>query len=144
MECNYCSGKCCRSGYQKNGLQRFYCVSCKRYQQISYRYKGCLATTNHQIKRLVCEGVGIRGIARVLSIGRQTVLNKVKGMAEAIKRPAVKMDVISIEVDELWTYIGRKNNEYWVAYAIDRKTRKVVDFVVGKRKKATLKKMIRR
>ena len=39
---------------------------------------------------------------------------------------------------------GRKDNEYWVAYAIDRRTGMVVDFVVGKRTKATLKELIER
>ena len=47
-------------------------------------------------------------------------------------------------MDELWTYINRKENEYWVAYTIDRRTRSVVDFIVGKRTKATLKELIDR
>ena len=57
------------------------------------------------------------------------------------------MDVPSkavFEVDELWTYLNRKDNEHWMAYAIDRRTRSVVDFVVGKRAKSTLKELIDR
>jgi insertion element IS1 protein InsB len=50
----------------------------------------------------------------------------------------------TFEVDELWTYIGRKDNEYWIAYALNRQTRQVVDFVIGKRTKATLKGLIDR
>jgi insertion element IS1 protein InsB len=46
------------------------------------------------------------------------------------------------EVDELWTYIARKDNEYWLAYALDRATGQVIDFVLGKRSKATLKILI--
>ena len=38
----------------------------------------------------------------------------------------------------MWTFIGRKANEHWVAYALD-KERNVVDFVVGKRSVATLR-----
>ena len=48
------------------------------------------------------------------------------------------------EVDELWTYIGRKDNEYWIAYALNRQTRQVGDFIIGKRTKKTLKELIDR
>jgi insertion element IS1 protein InsB len=47
-----------------------------------------------------------------------------------------------LEVDELWIYINQKDNEDWIAYAIDRHTRSVVNFVIGKRTKATLKELI--
>jgi insertion element IS1 protein InsB len=59
-----------------------------------------------------------------------------------ISKPAFLADQPTFEVDELWTYIGRKDNEYWLAYALDRTTRQVIDFVVGKRTKATLKVLI--
>jgi insertion element IS1 protein InsB len=44
------------------------------------------------------------------------------------------------EVDELWTYIGQKENEHWVAYALNQ-SKDVVDFVVGKRTLATLRQL---
>jgi len=50
----------------------------------------------------------------------------------------------AFEVDELWTYIGRKENECWIAYALNRQTRQVVDFIIGKRTKTTLKELIDR
>jgi IS1 family transposase len=83
-------------------------------------------------------------MARILGIARQTVLKRIQLTAKAIRRPVDKLDQVSLEVDELWTYINRKENEYWVAYAIDRRTRSVVDFAVGKRTKATLKELIDR
>ena len=39
------------------------------------------------------------------------------------------------EVDELWTYIGRKENEYWVAYTLNWQTRQVVDLLSGRGQK---------
>ena len=42
------------------------------------------------------------------------------------------------EVDELCTYIGNKGRKRWVAYALEKKTKKVVSFVVGTRTKKTL------
>ena len=131
MECNYCNRRCWRAGRQKKGIQRFYCATCKKYQQFYYQYKACAASTSCRIKALVRESVGVRGIARILGIARQTVFNKIRLIAEAIGRPGDRWGQVSLEVDELWTYFNRKENEYLVAYAIDRRTRSVVDFVVG-------------
>ena len=76
--------------------------------------------------------VGIRGIARVLEIGAGTVMRHIVRMANGIAKPTVLPDQRSVEVDELWTYIGRKESEHWVAYALDNE-QNVVDFVVGRR-----------
>ena len=65
---------------------------------------------------MVRESVGVRGIARILGIARQTVLKKIELTAKAIKRPVERLDQASLEVDELRTYINRKKNEYWGAY----------------------------
>ncbi|WP_188938378.1 IS1 family transposase [Puia dinghuensis] len=144
MDCVNCQGKCWRSGRQKNGSQRYYCPACRKFQQARYQYKAYSASTDSQIRSLVCESVCIRGIARVLGIARGTVLDRIRGLAAIITSPACQSDQISLEVDELWTYINRKDNEYWVAYAINRGNSVVVDFVVGKRTKATLKQLIDR
>ena len=55
---------------------------------------------------------GIRGISRVLKIATNTVLGRIKRIAEATSKPAISQGQPSFEVDELWTYIGRKENEY--------------------------------
>ncbi|WP_188928926.1 IS1 family transposase [Puia dinghuensis] len=144
MDCVNCQGKCWRSGRQKNGLQRYYCPTCRKYQQARYQYKAYSGSTDSQIKSLVRESVCIRGIARVLGIARGTVLDRIRGLAATIMRPASQPDQVSLEVDELWTYVSRKDNEYWVAYAINRGNSAVVDFVVGKRTKSTLKQLIDR
>src|SRR5258708_18622964 len=144
MECKYCSQRCRRSGRQKNGVQRYYCKGCLRYQQETYRYRACHGTMNGYSGSLSCESVGIRGIARVLRVATGTISTRIRIIAEKIGRPVVTDVRPTFEVDELWTYIGRKENEYWVAYALDRRTRQVVDFVIGKRTKRTLKELIDR
>jgi IS1 family transposase/transposase-like protein len=143
MECKYCGRQCRRSGRQKSGIQRYYCLVCRKYQQKDYSYQACWSTTNETIRSLVCEGVGIRGISRVLKIATNTVLERIRRIAESISRPPIPKDEPTFEVDELWTYLGRKENEYWLAYALDSKGR-VADFVIGKRTKATLRGLIDR
>jgi len=91
---------------------------------------------------LVCESVGIRGISRILRIATNTVIRRITKIAVAIPKPSIRQNQPAFEVEELWTYIGRKENEYWLAYALDKTTRQVMDFVIGKRTKATLKTLI--
>jgi insertion element IS1 protein InsB len=144
MDCKYCTRKCRRSGRQNNGTQRYYCMVCKKYQQKEYIYQACRGTANATITSLVRESVGIRGIARVLRIATNTVLKRIKTIAAGISRPPIDQEQLTFEVDELWTYIGRKDNEYWLAYALNKSTREVADFVIGKRTKGTLKILIDR
>jgi insertion element IS1 protein InsB len=143
MNCRFCKGKCQKAGRQKNGMQKLYCKPCGKYSQTTYRYRACEQDNVAMIKRLVCESAGIRSIARVLQIGVNTVVRESEKAAGSMVVPEREM-FATWEVDELWTYIGRKDNEYWIAYALNRKTRKVVDFIIGKRTKATLKKLIDR
>jgi insertion element IS1 protein InsB len=75
-----------------------------------------------------------------LEIGASTVMRRIIRRANEITKPNVLLDQRSFEVDELWTYIGRKENEHWVAYALDR-NKDVIDFVVGKRTVATLRQL---
>lgn len=142
MQCQFCKAECQRAGRQKNGAQKHYCKGCTKYQQASYVYKAYRKTVNEMISRLLCEGVGIRGIARVLEISIGTVLKRIEQMGKRICKPAIVMNQAELEVDKLRTFIGRKGNEYWLAYALNKENRKVVDFVVGKRSKRTLRILI--
>lgn len=143
MNCRFCKGKCQKAGRQENGAQKLYCKPCGKYSQAVYRYAACGQDNSAIIKRLVCESSGIRSIARILQIGVNTVVRKIVKAADLIVAPKPEPNT-TFEVDKLWSYIGRKDNEYWTAYALNRRTRQVVDFVIGKRTKAILKELIDR
>lgn len=142
MNCQYCKGKCRKAGRQKNGVQRLYCAICKKHQQTNYQKQAYMPGINREICNLLREGVGIRGIGRILKIAVGTVLRRIKAIASRIDKPVVAEQDKSYEVDELWTFIGRKSNEYWIAYVLERRTRQIVDFIVGKRTKSTLRILI--
>ena len=52
------------------------------------------------------------------------------------------MDRRSFELDELRTYVCKIENQYWIAYALCSDTKEVVDFIVGKRSKRTLRMIV--
>ena len=38
------------------------------------------------------------------------------------------------ELDEMWSFVGKKSNQRWLWHAIDRATGKVLAYVFGRRK----------
>jgi IS1 family transposase/transposase-like protein len=137
--CKYCNSSCIKYGKQKNN-QRFKCKGCGKTQQSRYTKKAYnCAGLNIWVAGLVKEGCGIRSMARLLGLAVNTITELIKQVATKIKKPAIILRQAAVEVDELKTYIGRKRNQYWIAYALSRQTGKVVDFIVGKRTKRTLK-----
>ena len=86
---------------------------------------------------------GIRSISRILKISTGKVIRSIKKSWQDKKklRRAILLGR-EYELDEMKTYIGNKKKEYWIVYAIDRVTREVIDFKVGKRTNKTLKKVI--
>lgn len=138
MKCKFCEGTCQKAGRQKNGHQKFFCKACKKYQQQKYKYRAYEPEVTSMISKLKRESVGIRGVARILNIAVNTVLKYIKHIAVNIAKPPIPLAQQEFEVDELRTYVGRKGNEYWVVYALNRTTGEVVDYAVGKRSKRTL------
>lgn len=142
MECKKCNQNCQKWGKQKNGAQRYYCRHCKKCSQETYQKGAYLIDLKRWIVRLVSNSVGIRGISKVLQISTNTVMKYIKIIAAGVFKPPIPLKRKSFEIDELRTYIGNKQNEYWVAYVLCSETKKVVDFIVGKRSKRTLRMVV--
>ena len=45
------------------------------------------------------------------------------------------------ELDEMWSFVQNKDNQRWIWYAIDHKTRKILAFVFGRRKDKVFRKL---
>jgi insertion element IS1 protein InsB len=83
---------------------------------------------------------GINDIARVLRISKNTVSSRILKMAHLIKPPVFSERFQSYEMDELYTKIDKK--QYWVIYAINRKTKQVINFAVGSKTNQNLSKVV--
>ncbi|NDV70270.1 IS1 family transposase [Dysgonomonas sp. 25] len=142
MICKFCKEKCIKDGFQKNGCQRYKCKSCKKKQQKGYKYHAYNPSVNHSIITYTKEGVGIRGTARLLKISTTTLLCRILSIAKNIKQPPVMSKQV-YEVDEIKSFVKRKNNRIWIVYALDRKTKEVVSYNVGNRTNTTLKVVIK-
>lgn len=138
MRCRKCSKPCIKKGFQSNGKQRFYCKHCGKSQQRKYESPAFMDDTNRVIVSLLKEGVGIRGISRLTKVSPNTVMRRILKISKAISKPKPVFGR-EYEMDELCTTIGNKIRIDWIAYAIERTTKQVVDFRVGSRSLKTLR-----
>lgn len=141
MTCQYCQGPCIKKGFQK-GKQKYRCRSCRKYQLSAYQYHMCSSREEDQVIRLNRIGVGISGIARFTGMSKAHVINKIRQLAARTARPCINESQQDYEVDELRTYIGRKENSCYIIYAINRHTRRVIDFVAGARNRKNIDRVI--
>jgi len=88
------------------------------------------------------EGCGISNIARLLEISKSSVQRLIERIAAYIRVPLPSEYGQSYEIDELRTFVGSKKNELWLIYAINRKSKQIVDFCVGRRTKENIAKVV--
>lgn len=50
------------------------------------------------------------------------------------KTDTICVDIIKVEVDELWSFVKNKKNQRWLWYAINHDTGEIVAYTFGKRK----------
>jgi insertion element IS1 protein InsB len=143
MLCHYCNQNCIKKGLYK-AVQKYYCKTCSKFQREQYRYKLATAKDDNNIVLLNNEGMGISSIGRYLHIAKTTVRRRILIISKKITVPPLYEINQVYEVDEMQAFIGRNNPSCYVyiTYAINRFTKTVVDFVVGKRTKENIGKVI--
>ncbi len=139
--CQYCNLPCRKEGKQKNGSQKLRCTSCKKYQLESYSNRGSEKNIKEWIVRIYVKNVGIRDVAALLGISVNTVLKEIKKYH--YYKPVISYKTNQeYEIDEMRTFVGNKKIRRWIAYAIERSTKRVINVVVGRRTNNTLSKVV--
>lgn len=141
IKCNFCNGDCIKNGFQSNGNQRYKCCVCKKRQQSKYKYKAYRRILNKEIVSFTKEGLGIRSTARVLKISTTTLLKRIISIARNIPHPIISKGK-TYEVDEMCTYVRHKRNFVWLVYALEKNSKTIVSFNVGKRTNKTLNRVL--
>ena len=139
--CPSCSGDSVKNGFQCN-RQRYKCKNCSKKFQLTYSYKAYNSGIDTLIKNLLREGSGIRSISRVIGISKRTVLSRMLKISKQIKIPYFNTLGCKFEIDKMWSFIGNKKNVTWITYAIEQKTKSVIDFFVGRKTKDNIRPLI--
>ena len=126
-----------KNGFTANKNQQYICKSCKNSFIDFYTYKAYNHWVDKRIVQFTKEGLGIRSTARILKISTTTLLKRIIAIAKKIpSQPIFKYK--TYEVDEIRTFIKNKEKPIWIVYALERKTKQVVNFSIGRRTKRTL------
>lgn len=138
LECPFCKGfNVIRYGKTSQSKQRYKCKLCHKFFINTYTKLAYMACINDKIKRLLNEGCGIRSISKLLHITTRTVIRKILDISGKVNKPSMYIGK-EYEVDEMLTYVGSKRKLYWIVYALEKKTRQVVEFTIGSRTNKTL------
>ncbi|RUS95018.1 hypothetical protein DSM107010_71480 [Chroococcidiopsis cubana SAG 39.79] len=89
------------------------------------------------IDRLLLEKLPLAGIARALQISelwvQQYVNQKSKNVPQEVQVNPKPKCRLTVQMDELWSFVDDKGNEQWVWLAMDVTTREIVGCYIGDR-----------
>ena len=144
-KCSICVGEnsdFIKYGKTSRGKQRYQCKSCKTINILDYTYNAYEKDINQKIILLTKEGLGIRSTARILKISATTVLKRILTIANKIIRPTIKF-YQTYELDEMRIFVRKKANPMWLVYAINKQSKEVAGFYIGKRNNKTLNSVVK-
>ncbi|CAN5758071.1 IS1-like element ISYps7 family transposase [soil metagenome] len=138
--CKYCGNSCIRKGWQCQ-RQKLFCKTCCKHQQFTYSERKL--TTKHERDAVFLnnEGCSVSSISRIIGFSKTTVCNIIDRLGILIQLiPPVESNQ-DYEVDELKTFVGNKKNESWIMYSLNKATKKIISFCVGRRTKENIRKI---
>lgn len=154
MTCHNCRIEAKRFGKHRNGLQRFRCTKCcKTFTEAHENTLGGMYTSvdkAEQVLNMLVEGCSVSTIERLTDVHHGTILKLLAGekCEKIMARWVRNVNVRDVEADECWSFIKKKQKRvrpdddpnYGDAYtfvAIERHSKLVLNFALGKRDQAT-------
>ena len=132
-----------KNGHIHNGKQNNLCRECGRNFVANPEWREITSTIISQIDRALNERMPLRGICRVFQVSLTWLMDHlVKLFAKQPDHlnawiPELKQAppelVIVCEADELWSFVGNKKNQQWIWLVMEKDSRQIVAFHVGKR-----------
>jgi IS1 family transposase len=148
-ECGSTKNK--KNGHIHNGKQNHCCKSCGRQFVESPEQKLISIEEREQVRKLLLERIPLRGICRVMGVSLLWLLGFMTSEYEqlpydlnyqsSLKTEKLLIWSIDSEVDEMWSFVGRKENKQWIWIAMDAKSRQIIAFYVGDRSRESAKKL---
>jgi insertion element IS1 protein InsB len=148
-ECGSTNNK--KNGHIYNGKQNYYCKTCGRQFVENPEQKLISTEERERIRKLLLERIPLRGICRVMKVSLRWLLGFIASEYEQLPddlnfQSSVETDRLLIwsletEVDEMWSFVGRKSNKQWIWIAMDARSRQIIAFYVGDRSRKSARKL---
>ena len=126
-----------KNGHTHNGKQSFKCRDCARQFVVSPRHQPISEETRKLIDQLLLERISLAGICRTTGVSQRWLQYYVNKKLGAVKRQvevkSKKRGKLTIQCDEMWSFVGNKGNKQWIWLAIDVLSKEIVGVYIGKR-----------
>jgi transposase-like protein/IS1 family transposase len=153
MTCHNCVVECKKAGKRSDGLQRYRCAQCGK----TFSDRKQFGWTGHKqaideclsflVLSLLAEGNSVRSASRISGVDKKTIMDMllIAGeKCEALMADRVKGLLVSdVQADEIWGFVGKKRaktsefetevGDAWCFIGIERNTKLILSFEVGKR-----------
>ena len=144
--CPSCESKnVVKNGFIHNGNQNHKCKACGRQFVEAPRQKIISKETKALIDKLLLEKIPLAGIARVCDVSETWLQDYVNRKYEAIPQQVnvspKKKGRLTIQCDEMWSFVGNKGNKQWIWLALDVETREIIGVHIGDRSEQGAKKL---
>jgi IS1 family transposase len=137
MNCPTCkSENIIKNGSIHNGKQKYACKDCNR--QFVLEPTNCISEEKKDlIDKLLLEKIPLAGISRVVGVSERWLQNYVNEkyalISTIIDVITKKKGKLTIQCDEMWSFVINKKNKVWIWLAIDIDTGEIVGVFVGSR-----------
>src|ERR687885_1964797 len=95
--------------------------------------------SNQRVDRLLLEKISLAGIVRATGVSSRWLQYYVNKKLGAVKREvevkSKKKGKLTIQCDEMRSFVGNKGNKQWIWLAIDVLTKEIVGVYIGQRDK---------
>ncbi|MGH7962977.1 MAG: IS1/IS1595 family N-terminal zinc-binding domain-containing protein [Candidatus Binatia bacterium] len=154
MNCQACNGETKKFGKDRNGLQRYRCLSCGKtvlepherpLGEMRLPVEKALSVLQHLV-----EGCSVRTTERITGVEKRTILSLlavVGHRCEKLRLERIKNLVVKdVQCDEIWGYVGKKEKtktrqkdtrdgigDAWAFIAMERHTKLILAWHLGRR-----------
>ena len=140
MQCPECGSEHIRKNGHRRGKQNHICVDCNRQFIDEYSDRGYSDWTKCLCLRMYVNGMGFRGIGRVMEVSHTIVMDWLKQVGEYLPDAYDPEEIPEVgELDELQTFVGRKRDKVWIWTAVDHFNPGILGWAIGNRSAETFK-----
>ena len=141
MTCPTCgSHDISKNGLTRRGKQNYKCRDCGRQFVEDPQWKPKDKHEQSLVDLLLLEKIPLAGISRATGVSKSWLQNYANVCYELVPQVAKVMPKapgkLSVQMDELWSFVDDKGNKQWVWLAIDTHTREVIGCHIGDRSRA--------
>jgi insertion element IS1 protein InsB len=134
-----------KNGTTRRGKQNYKCRDCGRQFVEDPQWKPKDKDTIALVNLLLLEKIPLTGIVRTTEVSGSWLQKYVNNYYETVERQAEvaikEKGKLTVQMDELWSFVDNKGCKQWVWIALDASTREIIGCVIGDRSRESARKL---